>query len=218
MGQILKIGIPVALQDGFIQIAFIVITVIANRRGLNDAAAVGIVEKIIGVVFLVPSTMLSTVSALSAQNIGAGKHERASKTLWYAILLTVGYGLIVSVGVQWAATPIVGMFTGDAAVILLGTQYLKGYIWDCIFAGMHFSFSGYFCAYGRSGISFLHNVLSIICVRIPGAFLASKYFADTLFPMGLAAPGGSLLSVLICVAAFLWMKRQGMESCATESR
>lgn len=44
MGQILRIGIPVALQDGFIQIAFIVITVIANRRGLNAAAAVGIVE------------------------------------------------------------------------------------------------------------------------------------------------------------------------------
>lgn len=41
--QIFKIGIPVSLQDGFIQIAFIVITVIANRRGLNDAAAVGIV-------------------------------------------------------------------------------------------------------------------------------------------------------------------------------
>ena len=67
MGQILQIGIPVALQDGFIQIAFIVITIIANRRGLNEAAAVGIVEKIIGVVFLVPSTMLSSVSALSAE-------------------------------------------------------------------------------------------------------------------------------------------------------
>ena len=41
-GKILKIGVPVAMQDGFIQIAFMVITVIANRRGLNDAAAVGI--------------------------------------------------------------------------------------------------------------------------------------------------------------------------------
>ena len=46
VGQILQIGVPVALQDGLIQIAFIVITIIANRRGLNDAAAVGIVEKI----------------------------------------------------------------------------------------------------------------------------------------------------------------------------
>ena len=206
LGEILKIGVPVALQDGFIQIAFIVITVIANRRGLNDAAAVGIVEKVIGVVFLVPSTMLSTVSALSAQHIGAGKHERAAATLRYAIFITVGYGLAVSLAVQLAAEPIVGLFTADAAVILLGGQYLRGYIWDCIFAGMHFSFSGYFCAYGMSGLSFLHNFLSIVLVRIPGAFLASKYFADTLFPMGLAAPGGSLLSVLICIVAFIWMR------------
>ena len=66
MGQILKIGVPIALQDGLIQIAFIVITVIANQRGLTDAAAVGIVEKVISFVFLVPSTMLSTVSALGA--------------------------------------------------------------------------------------------------------------------------------------------------------
>lgn len=208
MGQILKIGIPVALQDGFIQIAFIVITVIVNRRGLNDAAAVGIVEKIIGVVFLVPSTMLSTVSALCAQNIGAGKHERAALTLRYAIFIAGGYGLVVSLVTQFIAAPVVGMFTEDAAVILLGRQYLTGYIWDCMFAGVHFAFSGYFCAYGMSGISFLHNFLSIVCVRIPGAFLASKYFTDTLFPMGLAAPGGSLLSVLVCVAAFIWMRRK----------
>ncbi len=89
MAGLLKIGIPIALQDGFIQIAFIVITVIANKRGLNDAAAVGIVEKIIGVLFLVPSSMLQTVSALCAQNIGAGKHDRARLTLRYAAALTV---------------------------------------------------------------------------------------------------------------------------------
>ncbi len=208
MCQMLKIGLPVSLQDGLIQIAFIVITVIANRRGLNDAAAVGIVEKVIGIVFLVPSTMLSTVSALSAQNIGAGKHKRAALTLRYALLITMGFGLVVSVAVQLVSEPVVGLFTSDRLVITLGGQYLRGYIWDCLVAGMHFSFSGYFCAYGWSGISFLHNVFSIVLVRIPGAYLASRYFADTLFPMGLAAPGGSLLSVLICLAAFAWLQRR----------
>ena len=98
--RILKIGVPVALQDTFIQVAFIVITIIANRRGLVDAAAVGIVEKIIGVVFLVPSTMLSAVSALSAQNIGAKKEGRARLTLRYAIFITVGFGIAMSVFVQ----------------------------------------------------------------------------------------------------------------------
>ena len=82
MGRILRIGVPIALQDGLIQIAFLFITVIANRRGLTDAAAVGIVEKIISFLFLVPSSMLSTVSALGAQCIGAGKPRRALQTLW----------------------------------------------------------------------------------------------------------------------------------------
>ena len=208
MGQILKIGIPVALQDGFIQIAFIVITIIANRRGLNDAAAVGIVEKIIGVVFLVPSTMLSTVSALSAQNIGAKKQERAAATLRYAICITVGFGIIVSIIVQFTGSNIVGMFSDNGAVIRLGDQYLRSYIWDTILAGIHFCFSGYFCAYGLSGISFLHNVLSIVCMRVPGAFLASRYFSNTLYPMGWAAPAGSMLSIIICLIAFMILKKK----------
>ena len=97
LGPILKVGVPVALQDGFIQVSFILITIIANNRGLNDAAAVGIVEKVISFVFLVPSSMLSTVSALAAQNAGAGKDQRAAQTLRYAVTLCVGFGLAVGI-------------------------------------------------------------------------------------------------------------------------
>ena len=212
MGQVLKIGVPIAAQDGFIQVAFIIITIIANRRGLSVAAAVGIVEKIISFLFLVPSSMLSTVSALGAQNMGAGKYERADQILRYAMGIAVGFGLIVSLLIQIIAGPVVGLFTTDATVILLGAQYIRGYIWDCIFAGVHFSFSGYFCAYGKSEISFVHNLIAILCVRIPGVYLTSKIFPDTLFPMGLATATGSLLSVIICMIAFDWLKKQKRKS------
>ena len=59
--NILGIGIPISLQDGFIQISFIVITIIVNQRGLNDAAAVGIVEKIIS--FVIFSAIFYAVSS-----------------------------------------------------------------------------------------------------------------------------------------------------------
>lgn len=206
---LLKIGLPVALQDGFIQIAFLLITVIANRRGLTDAAAVGIVEKIISFLFLVPSSMLSTVSALGAQNIGAGKHGRAAQTLRWAIAIAAGFGLCVSVAMQFAAEGVVGLFTADAAVAAAGGQYMRGYIWDCIFAGIHFSFSGYFCAYGRAELSFLHNILAILLVRVPGVALTSALFADTLLPMGLATAAGSALSVAVCCAAYCILQRRG---------
>ena len=213
MGKLLGIGVPIALQDGLIQVAFIVITIIANRRGLNDAAAVGIVEKVMSFLFLIPSSMLSTVSALGAQNIGARKPERAVRTLRYAALLAVGFGVLAVAVVQFTAEPIVSLFTDGttadgAQVVRFGGQYLRGYIWDCIFAGIHFSFSGYFCACGKSGLSFLHNILAIVLVRVPGVYLTSQLFPDTLFPMGLATAAGSLLSVAICLIAFAVLRRR----------
>ena len=212
IGKILKTGIPVSLQDGFIQVAFIIITVIANHRGINDAAAVGIVEKVIGVLFIVPSSMLATVSALSAQNIGAKKYDRAEKTLRYAIILTVSYGIVVATITQFISKLIISLFSPDSTVILLGSEYLTGYSWDCIFAGIHFCFNGYFCAYGKSYIGFVHNIISILFIRIPGSYLASAMFSDTLLPMGFAASAGSVLSVLICVGAFIWLKTHSLKN------
>lgn len=213
MSKILKIGIPIATQDGLIQVAFIIITIIANRRGLTDAAAVGIVEKIISFLFLVPSSMLSTVSALGAQNIGAGKPERARLTLRYAAFMAICFGAVVVFLMQFAAEPVVSLFTDStradgAEVVRLGGQYMRGYVWDCIFAGIHFSFSGYFCACGKSGLSFLHNITAILLVRVPGVYFTSVWFPDTLFPMGLATSMGSLLSVIICIIAFTVITRR----------
>lgn len=205
---VLKIGFPVAMQDGFIQISFILITIIANRRGLADAAAVGIVEKIMSFMFLVPSSMLSTVSALAAQNIGAKKYDRADSTLRFAAFIATGFGLAMAVLIQFSASSFVALFTADSAVVLLGAQYLRGYIWDCFLGGIHFSFSGYFCALGKSGISFLHNLLSIVLVRVPGAYFMSKLFPESLFPMGIVSSCGSLLSVIVCVTAFCILRKK----------
>jgi len=103
--------------------------------------------------------------------------------------------------------PVVKLFTDDAAVAVSGGQYLRSYIWDCMLAGVHFCFSGYFCACGRSILSFIHNIIAILLVRIPGVYITAKVFSS-LFPMGLATVGGSLLSVMICVIAYAWMKKK----------
>lgn len=211
MGQILSIGVPVALQDGLIQIAFILITVIANLRGLTDSAAVGIVEKLISFLFLVPSSMLSTVSAIGAQNIGAGDYGRAKQTMWYAIGIAVGFGIIVCILFQFIAEPVVVLFTPDEGVIAAGGQYMHGYIFDCLFAGIHFCFSGYFCACGKSMISFIHNISGVALVRVPGAYLMSKMYPATLLPMGLATAAGSILQVLICIVAYRIICRRGKD-------
>lgn len=204
---ILKVGIPVSVQDLFIQISFIIITIIANKRGLIVSASVGIVEKIIGFLFLIPSAMLASVSAIAAQNIGAGEHVRAKQTLKYGIIISFFCGIIFSMICQFASPHIVDLFTDDAEVVRMGAQYLKSYVFDCALAAIHFCFSGYFCAYGRSGYSFIHNLTSAVLVRIPGAYFTSKFFPQTLYPMGWAAPAGSLFSAVICIILYMRMNR-----------
>lgn len=208
LSNILQVGIPIAVQDGFIQISFLVITAIANSRGVDVAAAVGIVEKLISFFFLVPSAMLSSVSAIASQNAGAGKHEQAKNVMWYGIGVNLCFGIAVAVVCQFCAEGLVGLFAEDVEeVIRLGAQYLRSYVFDCGTAGIHFCFSGYFCAYGKSVLSFIHNAASVLLVRVPGAYLASRYFPESLFPMGWAAPAGSLLSVIICAVFFITLQK-----------
>ena len=165
--KLLQIGTPIALQDGFIQVSFILITIIANCRGLVDSAAVGIAERVIGILFLVPSALLSTVSAVSAQNLGSGLQERARLTLRYSIIIAITFGTISSIIFQFISKDVVAIFTSDPSVIISGEQYLMAYVWDCVLAGIHFCYSGYFCAYGKSVLSFIHNAIAIVVARIP---------------------------------------------------
>ncbi len=208
IGEILSVGAPIALQDGLIQVSFLLITVIANQRGLIDATAVGIVEKLIGFFFLVPSAFLSALSTATAQNMGANQKKRAEQALCFGISFCVMYGLVIGIIMQFIPGVFVGIFTSETAVIAAGCTYIRSYIWDTTFAGVHFCFSGYFCGNHQSVVSFIHNIVSIVLVRIPGAYFASLYYPDTLYPMGWAAPLGSVLSSLICVGVFLYSRNK----------
>ncbi len=115
--NILAVGLPVALQQTLIEICFLILTVIANRRGLVASSAVGVVEKVILLMFLVPSAMLSALSATTAQNIAAGKPERAVRFLRCGILIAAGFGSVMC-ALSWLFPQgLVSAFATDPAEI-----------------------------------------------------------------------------------------------------
>lgn len=207
LGSLLKVGLPISLQEGFIQLSFIAIMIIANHRGMTDSAAVGIVEKFIGLLFIIPSAMLASVSTIVAQNLGAERPLQARITLWYSIFISTSVSLVVALTLQFFPQHIVALFTSDVAVISSGSEYLRGFVWDCVFAGVHFCFSGFFTAMGLSILSFGHNFLSIVLIRVPISYIASIWYPTTLYPMGFAPTLGSVFSVLVCIIAFTCLKR-----------
>ena len=82
----LRLGTPIALQDLLVGISFLVILTVVNSIDVVASAGVGVAQKVCSFIMLVPSSFSQSMSAFVAQNIGAGKKERASKALKYRIL------------------------------------------------------------------------------------------------------------------------------------
>lgn len=206
--QIARIGAPAAMQDGLIQISFLVITAIGSSRGLLDAAAIGIVEKLIGFLFLVPSAFSQSLAALAGQNLGAGYVNRAQSALKLCISISLIWGVLV-VLCAWAfGADMIALFDSDAEVIERGVQYFRTYCFDAIFVAIHFNMGSYFCVLKHSGLSFAQNAISAICFRIPLAWLACRQSVNALMLMGLAAPAGSLFQDIFCLIAWKRLKQK----------
>lgn len=54
----------------------------------------------------------------------------------------------------------------------------------------------------------MHNIIAILTMRIPGAYLASRLFPESLYPMGWAAPLGSLISAAVCIGFYIHFDRR----------
>ena len=107
-GQILCLGTPIAAQDALSNLSFLIITAIINSLGVVYSASIGVGERITFFANLLPMTFISSMSAVTAQNIGAGKHDRAVKVLCSACLLYTSCRDLVrstgSVQITWAET------------------------------------------------------------------------------------------------------------------
>ena len=200
--KIFAVGLPIAMQDTLINISFMILTLVANRRGLEASSAVGIVEKLISFMFLVPSSMMSAVSTFTAQNSGAHKYDRIHECIIFSIVVTAGFGALMCL-ISWTIPDILTyIFTKDPRVIEYAGEYIRSYSIDCILVGVTFALNGYLNGIGNSLVTFIHNTLAIFAVRIPAAFLLSSMFPDTMFPMGFASPLGSLFSIIFLVFYF----------------
>lgn len=208
ISKIITIGLPIALQDTLINISFLLLTVFANGRGLVASSAVGVVEKIIMFMFLVPTAMLSAITAITAQNIGAGKKQRAILSVKYGIIITAIFGGIMCGISQIMPDIFTGIFAKEQDVIAAAGEYLRSYSIDCILVSITFCLNGYLCGIGKSTVTFMHNLISIFAVRVPLAFVLSRAFSETLFPMGLASPAGSVVSIIILTLYLLYNKKR----------
>lgn len=216
MGSVFRLGLPIAFQDLLVSISFLAITAIVNSLGVIPSAGVGVAEKLCGFIMLVPSAFNQSMSAFVAQNMGAGRMDRAKR----ALLCGIGMSLVVGVFMAWLSffhgDLLAGLFARDEAVIAAAADYLKAYAIDCLLVSVMFCMIGYFNGCGKTLFVMLQGIAGAFGVRIPVSLLMSRIKPVSLFKVGLATPCSSVVQIILCVGYFLLLSRRKPQKEAEE--
>ena len=205
--QILKFGAPIALQDLLVQVSFLVILMIGNSMGVIQSAGMGIAEKLVGFIMLMPSAFSQAVSAFVAQNFGARKYDRAKKALLCAVATSLVCGVFMFYLSFFHGNLLSGIFSTDEAVIMASWDYLKAYGIDCLFTAVLFCMVGFFNGCGRTTFVMIQGVVGAFLVRIPVSLLMSKIEPVSLFNVGLATPTSTVVQIILCIGYFIFLSK-----------
>lgn len=205
--KILNIGVPIALQETMVQISFLVINSIINHMGLMQSAGYGVAQKIVSFIMLVPSSVMQSVSAFVAQNIGARQEQRAWKGFLTAMVTGCTVGVVIFFIGFFGGGLLSSLFTKDAEVIAQSASYLKGFSAECILTCVLFSSIGYFNGCGKSIPVMIQGVTSAFCIRIPVSIFMSRLPKASLMMVGLATPITTLYGILFFMICFIRLKR-----------
>ena len=201
IGKILRLGSPVALQVLLVSLSFLAIIAIANAMGVTASAGVGVAEKLCAFVMLVPSAYMQSMSAFVAQNIGAGREDRARRALWIGVTSSLVCGAAMAWGAFFHGDLLAGLFAADAAVVAAAWEYLKAYAIDCLLTSFLFCFVGYFNGRGQTLFVMAQGFLGAFGVRLPVALLVSRR-AGSLFHLGLSTPASTVVQIVLCLVWF----------------
>ena len=210
--SIVKVAIPLWLQEVLIHISFMIIMAIINDMGVVASASVGLVNRVFSLGAIIPSAVGSAIAAITAQNLGAGKRERALKSLKYGIIYSV---IIEAFLVAWAAIApetITAFFAeGKQEVIVGAAAHLRSFSLDLLLVPIVFCMNAYLNACGKANFTMTHSLIGTFAVRVPLSFLFAKIGSDvfnSLFLLGLTSPLASLASLAICIPYMIWYERK----------
>lgn len=207
-GKFLKIGLPLALQEGLTQISFLALCAFVNRLGLEASSGYGVACKIVNFVMLVPSALMQSMASFVSQNIGAGKTKRAKHALFTGIGIGLTVGCVVFVLVMFKGDLLAGLFTTDAAVIQRAFEYLRGFGAETIVTAILFSMIGYFNGNNKTVWVMTQGLIQTLLVRLPFAYVMSIQPNASLTKIGLAAPVSTTVGVIMNVIFFIYMNKK----------
>lgn len=206
--RFLKVGLPLALQEFLTQMSFLALCAFVNKLGLEASSGYGVACKIVNFAMLVPSSLMQSMASFVSQNVGAGKPDRAKRSMFTGMGLGVIVGVVVFICVWCFGDVLTSVFTTDTAVIQKGTEYLRGFAPETIVTAVLFSMVGFFNGYEKTVWVMIQGLVQTLLVRLPLAYVMSIQPHASLTKIGLAAPVATCFGIVLNVIFYLIFTRK----------
>ncbi|MDR1589600.1 MAG: MATE family efflux transporter [Oscillospiraceae bacterium] len=212
IGKIFWVGTPLWLQELLVTGSFMIITGLVNNMGVVASASVGIISKVFSLGGMFPLAIGNAVSAMTAQNLGAGKRDRALRALLCGIAYSLILEALICLYCQISPESITAIFAKELPVIEGAAAYLRAFSIDLTLISFVFCINAYLSGHGKSIVVMIHSIASTFGVRVPLSIVFSRMrdidLNTQLNYLGFAAPIASVLSITICVIYIIRLNRR----------
>ncbi|MCL2881069.1 MAG: MATE family efflux transporter [Treponema sp.] len=201
---IFKIGLPTCIQNSVTGISFIFLTAIVNIiGGVSASAGVGAVGKFNSFAFMPIIAMSASISAMSAQNFGAGRIDRAAETCRIGTIFSVCVSYLFFALVMIFPASIMSIFGSDPMMIRDGVTYFRSFAFDFLLIPFIFCINGLLIGGGHTLFTLITGILSAVLLRVPVCYFFGISLGWGLTGVGLGAPAASA-GVLLVIVIYLF--------------
>ncbi|MCR4841715.1 MAG: MATE family efflux transporter, partial [Eubacterium sp.] len=113
MGRIVRLGLPIGIQQIFIQVSMMFVNSRVNACSLTASAVDAVGAKLNGIMGVITASMQSASSAMIGQNIAAGKKDRVRKIFWTNEAVCTGFLVVIAILCLGFPTQVFSLFNSE---------------------------------------------------------------------------------------------------------
>ena len=163
-----------AMQQATVQLGKIGIQAIVNTMGVSVAAAFAVVNRIDDFAYTPEQNIAHAMTALMAQNKGAGKRDRMREGFRCGLVLEVIYGIFIFLVCYLLARPLMLLFVKDEEVIGHGVTYLHLISLMYVLPALTNGLQGFFRGIGDMKVTLISSFVNMgvrVLAAIPLVFM-----------------------------------------------
>lgn len=202
LGEMCGIALPSILQQSTVSIGMMLVQSVVNSFGAQMLAGYSAGMRIESICIVPMAAMGNVMSSYTAQNLGAGKQERAVKGYHTAYGIVFGFGILLCVILELFYRPFIAMFLGEEGTVLAmntGMSYMRFIGFFFSFIGLKMITDGLLRGAGDMKVFTIANMVNL-CIRVVVAVTMAPRFGIAF--VWYAVPMGWLANYLISFARY----------------